>query len=195
MPLPVASTLHPSLCDCCAVNVHTKDMPKKHKNLNYIVPIHRTCQEGGVEAPWRGWWCSGVEDLSIRRLGRIGAEEGCAGGGTQQNVHWEGGNLHVETWGYLNNNTMKWQFMAQLNPVTPCVVLCCQTLFKQNSSLLLLTASQGKSTDLLGEKLPFNPAGISSRPSKVWEQCCSREMGSVSISFLYILLELLNKLT
>lgn len=83
MLLPVASTLHLTLCDCCAVKVHTKDMPKKRKILNYIVP--RTCQEKEVKAPWRGWWCSGVEHLSIRRLGRTGAEEGCAGGERQQN--------------------------------------------------------------------------------------------------------------
>lgn len=63
--------VHLSLCDCCAVKVHTKDMPKKHKILNYIVPIRRTSQEE-VEALWRGWWCSGVEDLSIRVWGGLG---------------------------------------------------------------------------------------------------------------------------
>lgn len=127
-----------------------------------------------------------MEDLSIRSLGRTGAEEGCAGMKDSKMY----GKVATSMWQSPSLRLFKQEHneVTIHSPVKPSYTLCGPLLpdpVQAELPTLTVNTSQGKNTDLLlgGLKLPFNLAGIHSSPPKVSEQCCSREMGSVSISF------------
>ena len=79
---------------CCAVKVHTKDTPEKHKSLT-LYSCHPQDMLGimrsGDPMERLVMFRCGV---SLRQAGETGTGEGCAGGGGQQNSWRKGCNLH-----------------------------------------------------------------------------------------------------
>lgn len=113
---------------------------------------------------------------------------------------WKTAKLIVEGWQPPSLRLFKWQHseVTLYGPVKPSYTLCGPLLpdpVQAELPTLTVNSFPGQEHRFIGGEIAFNLAGICSRPSKDWEQCCSREMVSVSISFLYILLELLNKPT